>query len=398
VNPVLTTLAVSNYRSLRDLVLPLSGLDVVTGANGTGKSSLYRALRLLADAGQGRVVASLAGEGGLASTLWAGPEVTSEAMRRGEVPIQGTVRTTEVNLRLGFAGDDLGYQLDLGHPAPAELPPIFALDPMIKSEASFAGPLARPAAQLVVRRGPAVTVRDGDGSWRTAAGTLMPTDSMLTQLAEPEQAPEVLTVRERLRSWRFYDSVRTDRDAPARSTRLGTFTPVLAGDGADLASALATIEEVGDGTGLAAAIDAAFPGSELQIRSDRGRFTVGLRQRGLLRPLEAAELSDGTLRYLLWVAALMTPRPPELMVLNEPEASQHHDLLPPLAELVRRAATRCQVIVVSHPDPLVAELTRTGTGDRPAAALVELIKDTGVTGVAGRAGLLDQPRWTWLTR
>ena len=40
---------------------------------------------------------------------------------------------------------------------------------------------------------------------------------------------------------------------------------------------------------------------------------------GLLRPLRGAELSDGTLRYLLWVAALLTPRPPELLVLNEPE-------------------------------------------------------------------------------
>jgi len=46
---MLTTLAVENYRSLRRLVMPLRGLNVVTGANGTGKSSLYRALRLLAD-------------------------------------------------------------------------------------------------------------------------------------------------------------------------------------------------------------------------------------------------------------------------------------------------------------------------------------------------------------
>ena len=39
------TLAVSGYRSLRDLALPLGPLNLVTGANGTGKSSLYRALR-----------------------------------------------------------------------------------------------------------------------------------------------------------------------------------------------------------------------------------------------------------------------------------------------------------------------------------------------------------------
>src|SRR5665213_2644606 len=46
---MLTTLAVGNYRSLRELVLSLGTLNVVSGENGSGKSSLYRALRLLAD-------------------------------------------------------------------------------------------------------------------------------------------------------------------------------------------------------------------------------------------------------------------------------------------------------------------------------------------------------------
>ncbi len=66
---MITTLAIHGYRSLRDLVLPLGRVTVVTGANGTGKSSLYRAVRLLADAAQGRLVAALAAEGGLPSTL-----------------------------------------------------------------------------------------------------------------------------------------------------------------------------------------------------------------------------------------------------------------------------------------------------------------------------------------
>ena len=62
---MISTLAVSGYRSLRDVRLELGPLNVVTGANGAGKSSLYRALRLLADVAQGRVVASLAAEGGM---------------------------------------------------------------------------------------------------------------------------------------------------------------------------------------------------------------------------------------------------------------------------------------------------------------------------------------------
>ncbi len=89
---MLNTLAISNYRSLRQVVLPFERLNVITGANGTGKSNLYRALRLLADVAQGRVVSSIAREGGLQSTLWAGPETIARSVRLGEFPVEGTRR------------------------------------------------------------------------------------------------------------------------------------------------------------------------------------------------------------------------------------------------------------------------------------------------------------------
>ena len=81
---MLTTLAVANYRSLRQFVAPLTSLNLVTGANGSGKSNVYRALRLLAETAQGGVVSSLAREGGFESTLWAGPETLSRAVKRGD--------------------------------------------------------------------------------------------------------------------------------------------------------------------------------------------------------------------------------------------------------------------------------------------------------------------------
>ncbi len=117
-NPIITKLAIAGYRSLRDVRLPLGPLNVVTGANGSGKSSLYRALRLLADIAQGRIIQSLAAEGGLHSTLWAGPESLSRAVKRGDHPVQGTVRKNPISLKLGFAGRDYGYAIDLGLPVP----------------------------------------------------------------------------------------------------------------------------------------------------------------------------------------------------------------------------------------------------------------------------------------
>src|SRR5689334_23074317 len=103
---MISKLAISGYRSLRDVGLTLGRLNVVTGANGSGKSSLYRALRLLADVAQGGVIRALAAEGGLASTLWAGPETITRAMKRHEQPVQGTPRRDAVSLKLGFAGND----------------------------------------------------------------------------------------------------------------------------------------------------------------------------------------------------------------------------------------------------------------------------------------------------
>ena len=110
------TLAIANYRSLRQLVVPLGRLNVITGANGSGKTNLYRALRLLADTAQGGVIASLAREGGLDSTLWAGVDAPTKGMRQGTTPIQSKGRQEPVNLRLGFAGETLSYSIDLGMP------------------------------------------------------------------------------------------------------------------------------------------------------------------------------------------------------------------------------------------------------------------------------------------
>ncbi|MES2533271.1 MAG: AAA family ATPase [Pseudomonadota bacterium] len=396
---MLSTLAIANYRSLRGLNVPLGPLTVITGPNGSGKSSVYRALRLLAEIAQGGVIRSLVREGGLASTLWAGPEQFSAAMLRGEAPVQGAWKRNEpVNLRLGFAGDaddDFGYAIDIGLPPPIPST-AFSHDPEIKREVVWSGPVLRPASQLVDRKGNALRLRDDAGRW-TAIGRPVPSfASMLTEYADPRGAPEMLMLRERMRSWRFYDHFRSDADAPARAPQLGTYTPVMANDGADMAAALQTIREIGDTDALDRAVDDAFPGAriELHVGEDR-RFELRMHQHGLLRPLTAAELSDGTLRYLLWIAALLTPRPPELLVLNEPETSLHPDLLPALGRLIVQAGRASQLIVVSHAVRLIAAIEQ-AADDLPLQHVV-LEKRFGETHVAN-IEQHDLPPWQWPAR
>ena len=145
---------------------------------------------------------------------------------------------------------------------------------------------------------------------------------------------------------------------------------------------------IGDTGGLSEAVDDAFPGSRLSV-SNGDYGSVEMYQRGLLRPLGASELSDGTLRYLLLVAALLSPRPPELMILNEPEASLHPSLLDALARLLMKTAYQCQIVVVSHSDRLVEALAQ---DQRAVRVLLE--KELGETKASETPG----PRWVWPSR
>ncbi len=381
------SLCVAGYRSLRDVRLELGALTVVTGANGSGKSSLYRALRLLADVAQGRAIQSLAFEGGLSSVLWAGPEAFSRAMKEGTQPVQSLVRRNPVSLKLGFSSADYGYAIDLGLPSPVPRS-RFGRDPEIKTENLWTGGTWRRGSVFAERHGPSCRIRDGKGAWRQAADHLAAYDSMLTHCANGGDASELLQLREALGSWRFYDHFRTDADAPARRRQVGTRTAALAGDGADFAASVETILEVGAGDDLAAAIDDAFPGASIAVRDSDGLFEIEMHQRGLLRPLKTHELSDGTLRYLLLIAALLTPRPPPLMIFNEPETSLHPELLAPLGRLLARAARRSQIVVVSHAEGLVTTLIEA------EAEVVVLAKELGETVAIGH----PHSSWTWPSR
>jgi len=362
----ISRLRVAGYRSLRRCSVELSRLTVVVGPNGCGKTNLYRAMLLLASAARGEFARQIVGEGGMRSALWAGER------RKGPV-----------RLTLGAALGELEYELSAGLPPDGS--PYFLLDPAIKQELIVVA-LAGRRSELLNRKNGTIWARDRAGQRVRYPLAIEPWETVLGELSEPSRFPEIGAVRHELLAWRFYHSFRADAESPLRQPQIGTRTPVLSHDGFDLAAALATILEIGDYPALRAAVDDAFPGATLLVEligvpesgvvPPGNRLQVSLWEHGFGRPFSALELSDGTLRYLCLLAALLSPRPPALLALNEPETSIHPRLIEPLGRLIAAAAERSQVWVTTHSEALAAQLAR-ASGTEP----IRLEKVAGETRV-----------------
>ncbi len=100
-------------------------------------------------------------------------------------------------------------------------------------------------------------------------------------------------------------------------------------------------------------IDIFTEGGTVQIILDEGYRTP------------ASRLSDGTLRWLFLTTLLLDPQPPPVIAIEEPELGLHPDLLPRLADLLKDAALRTQLIVTTHSPELVSAFS-----DRPEDVVV----------------------------
>ena len=350
----ISLISVWGYRSIRTAWTRLGRVNVVLGPNGSGKTNLYSSLALLVEAAQGRLARSVAREGGMPSLMWAGGHRKHE--RHGVI--------------VEAAFDPFGYRIEVGLGTGVQT--IFKLDPEVKEESiTLARGHAKPVT-LMERKGPTAWMRDDDGKRVTYPMELSSSESVLSQLRDRHRYPEVASIAERIQGWRFYHHFRTDPEASLRQPQVGVRTHVLSGSGDDLAAAIQTIREVGDERALDETVADAFPGGRVLVTADEMlRVGVKMQMPGIQRPLEASELSDGTLRYLCLVAALLTPRPPELLALNEPETSLHAQLLAPLGRLIARASRGSQLFVTTHSRELADHIAGSAEARTIELALVE---------------------------
>lgn len=359
----------ANYRSLRSIRFPTGRLTVFVGANGVGKTNLYRALQLLQASAAGTLARELATEGGMVSAFWAGKRRMGEPAR--------------IKLSAGFGEPALegvlySYEVEIGVPPPGG-PGAFPLEPDLKDETLLFHHRGR-VQKLLERRGRSVMGRDADGKRVEISRDLLASETALGAFDAPQRFPDVHALRQLMLDWRFYHDLRTDSASPLRRPSLAVATPTLASDGSNLAAVLATLIHIRcDTVDLDRAIEDAFPGARLDVPPPGKEASFGMvfpdHPR---RVFEAQELSDGTLRYLALAGALLSLRLPSFIALNEPESSLHPDLLDPLARLIARASERTQVWLVTHSERLAAALEKHG-GVAPRT----VIKKDGETWIDG---------------
>jgi predicted ATPase len=365
----LNAVSIKGYRSIRNLYLPVEACSIFIGANGVGKTNLYKALGLLRAAAAGAITRAIADEGGIESVMWAGA-------RRKSEPVRLILKAHFDELAYGVeVGLPHSYEVELGLRQPTEA--AFANEPLVKEERLIAHLRGRETG-MMERKGPMVALHGEDGKRIVHKDAVLNSETALGSFRDGGRYPELEAVRRELLDWRLYHDFRTDEGSPIRKPCHAITTPTLSADGSDLAAVLATLTVIREDTvDLDAAIDDAFPGARLKA-SAGSSCKLDMRFPDTPRPFGAHELSDGTLKYLCLLGALMGYRLPSLIALNEPEASLHPSLLPPLARLIAQAAQRTRIWIVTHSETLAAALKgETGKTAR------RVIKENGATNIEG---------------
>ncbi len=360
-------MSAENYRSLRAIRMDLGPVNLFVGANGAGKSNLYRSLQLIKAAADGQFSRMIAEEGGILSALWSGG---LKKHQKAQIRLSAEIVDEETAIVYR-------YQIGAGFKQPTAAG--FDQEAQIKDEEISIDTGRRPHV-LMKRKGGLISVRNEEGRMAEYPEKAMPSETALYLLGDAGRYPEISTLRHILGQWRFFHGFRSDGNSPLRRPCLAITAPMLDEDGSNIAAVLATLAHIRQDTiDLDRAVYDAFSGAALSV-PEPGEYA----QFGLVLPdfpsriFQPRELSDGQIRFLALAAALLSYRRPPFIALNEPEASLHPDMLPALAGMIAAASADSQVWVVTHSEALAAAISK-----RCGVRARTVIRKDGATWIEG---------------
>jgi len=339
-------LDVEGFRSLRQVTWTPGDLNVVIGPNGSGKSNLLRVLEMLGVAARGSLGKYVQQEGGMEPLLWDGKE---PRIRLG-------IKLAPLDSEFGQA--NLTYDLTLARLGPSSAYRI-EYELLGNFDGVEQGTHTKPI-KILERDPQRAVIFDHDQKALVASEASMPEQETLLSVAGAPFAANlsILDCHRALTSWSVYQRFHTHREAPIRAPVITRTETRVQDDGQNLISVLHTLytgsrefkREVN--TAMRAAFSDDFEELVFPPAADQ-RIQLRVRWKSLQREQSAADLSDGTLRFLFLLAVLANPLPPPVIAIDEPETGLHPSMLPIIAEYARDAATRAQVILTTHSPELL---------------------------------------------
>lgn len=312
----LTSIGIEGFTSIRSARVNLGAMNVLVGANGAGKSNLIQALGLLSSIVDGNLGFYVGLHGG-----------ASEMGHRG---------SSLSRIELDLAIHPAGYRVRLTPAANDEL--IFDLEE-----------ISRVSAEAPYRR---VLGRGGRES---------KLNGLLT-----EQEPTAELIHEVLKGCRVYHFDDTSRDAPVKRQAPTADNLALQDDAANLAPVLLRLQRSSKPqdkaayrriTGAIRLVAPVFQDFVLEDEYGNDRVRLRWMHRDISGIFSAEQMSDGTLRFICLATLLMQPQLPGLVVLDEPELGLHPYAIVLLADMLRQAASRSQVLIATQSVTLMNQFT-----------------------------------------
>lgn len=326
--------------------IPLTPLNVLIGPNGSGKSNLIEAIELL-HAAPTAFANAIRDGGGAQEWLWKGEGGNGAASI--EVLLGKSSVAPEMRYRLAFTASAQRTEMT---------------DEVLENAHKV-----RPAEKDVFfyyryQSGrPAINVREvGKNGWterHLERQSLVPDESVLSQRKDPDLYPELTWVGQQFgriqtfREWTFgrYTALRKTQRADMPTTE-------LLADASNLALVINELEHSSASAEFNRLMKRFLPRYQrFSVKVYGGSVQFFLHEDGLGKPVPATRLSDGTIRFMALLAVLLSPNPPPLACIEEPELGLHPDALSLIAELLVTASERMQLVVTTHSDILVSALT-----------------------------------------
>lgn len=348
---LINSLTLKNFLSFKKVDIDLKPLNIIIGPNGSGKSNFLESIELLRNAPD-QLMKPIREGGGVRDWLWRGSNEISDATLDVILayPDHPTLRYV-----LSFTAVNQRFEI---------------IDEKIENEKPVDNLQKRPYFYYHFESGnPIINIKDPSSTYKTRSLQKEDTDvekSILSQRRDPDYYPEITWIAQQFSAMKMYREWSFGRyTIPRLPQKADLPNDILESDASNIGLVLNRLRRNPDAKKyLLKALQELYRGiDDYDVQIEGGTVQVFFHEGQLTIP--ATRLSDGTLRYLCLLAILCHPNPPPVVCIEEPELGLHPDIMPVIANLLKGASERCQLIVTTHSDVLIDAMT-----DQPESIIV----------------------------